>query len=1000
MNRVLIGLTILIITASCTSINSFIEGTETTDENKTALLSASAATATTIAIEAEDGADYRPFMVKSDRAASGQIYIGANSDSLNSFNTPPNDGNFVYTFQITDPGIYNLFARVITPMGSINSYWIKLDSGAWSTWGNIGPANSWSWFKYGTSLNYTAGKHTIRLAYREMSIKLDKLIITKDLNYTPSGTGDPIASPAPVSFTSDTVTKNGNLRVANNQLCNSSGTPVQLRGFSTHGIQWYPLYFNTSIPNIVKSWNIDLIRTAMYVEDYYNGNDFWNGYMAHTEEMKQWVKNYVQDAIHSGIYVIIDWHIHGNPANYTQSAVTFFTEMSQTFGGYPNVIFEICNEPVGGVPWSDIKGYAQQVIKAIRDSDPDQNQNIIIVGTPNWCQTPDIAANDPITGYNNIMYSLHFYAASHHEDIRMRVRDAVTGSNNAGNNPGMKKIPLFVTEWGTSDYGVSQNDFNESQVWMDLMNTYKLSWVNWSFSHKDESSSILLPGTSMAGPWTSADLTASGQWVVNKLPERNSGGTLSSSAAVSFSSASALAVSSKASSKPASSPSVNGALKVQTYQNGPATGYNQINERLMLVNTGPSPIALSTVKIRYYIKMQGIAEYIWACDYSPLGSGNVYGTFASINPAQAGADQYNEITFAAGAGSLDAGKSVEIQCRISKKDWSNWDCTQNYSYNPATAYTDWGKVTLYINGSRVWGTEPGGSAASSSVLSTASSAPISSVHTASAPSSAQGYITLPAKIEAESFTAMSGIQTQDCSEGTLNIGWTHMNDWIDYQIYVPATGSYSVDFRLATINNTMNFNFKSGSTLLGSVTIPNTGGWQTWQTVTKTVTLQAGYQTLRIECTMDGFNINWLELKPISGNGNKALNKSFTADSYQDSTTVPAKAADGSTSTLWQSQNSAGAHWIYVDLGSEQSVGRWSLKLNGFNGGDTAKNLKQFTLQYSSDTYNWVNKDSISDNTASSIDRSFTATSARYWRLFIENSGNEPIARLLEFELF
>lgn len=478
------------------------------------------AVGTTIAQEAESGAVYKPMFVKSDVSASEQIYVSSFNDYLYSVSNPPADGNLVYSFNITDPGTYYFWIRAMTPNYSIDSYWIRFDSASWKVWSNIGPASTWSWMKYGGSAYFSAGRHTVRLAYREITVKLDKVLITKDPNYRPSGLGNAVPVPPKTAYKSNTVTKNGNLKLVNNQLCNSAGSPVQLRGFSTHGIQWYKYFPGTTIPNMVKNWNIDLIRVAMYVEDYYNWNDFWNGYKAHPSEMKAWMKNYVNDAINSGVYVIIDWHIHNDPSQFTDLALQFFKEMSITYGKYPNVIFEICNEPLGWVSWSTIKSYSQQIIKTIRDNDSDSNPNLIIVGTPNWSQHPDIAANDPITGYANIMYSLHFYAASHKQEIRDRAVDALTGSNKAGNNYNRRKIPLFVTEWGTSDYGVSVNDFTESQTWVNFMNSYKLSWVNWSFCNKDETSSILLPTANMAGPWQSADLSASGKWVIGKLPPR------------------------------------------------------------------------------------------------------------------------------------------------------------------------------------------------------------------------------------------------------------------------------------------------------------------------------------------------------------------------------------------------------------------------------------------------------------------------------------------------
>src|SRR5690606_8900691 len=99
-----------------------------------------------------------------------------------------------------------------------------------------------------------------------------------------------------------------------------------------------------------------------------------------------------------------------------------------------HVIYEICNEPNGGVGWGTIKSYAEQVIPVIRANDPD---GIILVGTPDWSSKVWDAANDPLKGSNahNVMYAFHFYAGSHFDYSYLR--------------SALGKIPIFATEWGT-----------------------------------------------------------------------------------------------------------------------------------------------------------------------------------------------------------------------------------------------------------------------------------------------------------------------------------------------------------------------------------------------------------------------------------------------------------------------------------------------------------------------------------------------------------------------
>jgi PKD repeat protein len=123
---------------------------------------------------------------------------------------------------------------------------------------------------------------------------------------------------------------------------------------------------------------------------------------------------------------------------------------------------------------------------------------------------------------------------------------------------------------------------------------------------------------------------------------------------------------------------------------------------------------------------------------------------------------------------------------------------------------------------------------------------------------------IPGKIEAEAYNAMQGIQKQATTDtgGGQNIGYVEAGDWLDYNVNVSTAGKYNVSFRVASQVATGAFQLKVGSTVLATVKVPNTGGWQTWQTVIVPVTLVQGIQTLRILATGAGLNINWFEFKP------------------------------------------------------------------------------------------------------------------------------------------
>ncbi|RUS47874.1 glycoside hydrolase family 9 protein [Cohnella sp. AR92] len=135
---------------------------------------------------------------------------------------------------------------------------------------------------------------------------------------------------------------------------------------------------------------------------------------------------------------------------------------------------------------------------------------------------------------------------------------------------------------------------------------------------------------------------------------------------------------------------------------------NQIYAQFNIKNTGASAVSLSGLKLRYYFTKDSSASVNSYVDYAVVGSSNVNGSFVSISPAKTGADTYLELSFGSGAGSIAAGgQSGEIQIRIAKSDWANFNEADDYSYDATkSSFADWSKVTLYQNGTLVWGSEP------------------------------------------------------------------------------------------------------------------------------------------------------------------------------------------------------------------------------------------------------------------------------------------------------
>lgn len=298
------------------------------------------------------------------------------------------------------------------------------------------------------------------------------------------------------------VSQHGQLSVKNGQLVDKSGKGYQLRGMSTHGLTWFPEFVNESAFKTLRDdWNTNVVRLAMYVDEWGNGQC----YMGNKSGSLELLEKGVVICIKLDMYVIIDWHVlnPGDPSKYTNEAKSFFETVSKRYAKYPNVIYEICNEPNGGASWSgNIKPYAEKIIPVIRKNAPN---SVIIVGTPTWSQEIDKPLSDPLN-YKNVMYAFHFYAATH-AGLRSNVENCVA-----------QGLPVFVSEFGTCDAsGGGANDFNETQKWLSYFDKQGISYCNWSICNKDETCSVLRPGTSANGNWSESDLTENGKWIRNWL---------------------------------------------------------------------------------------------------------------------------------------------------------------------------------------------------------------------------------------------------------------------------------------------------------------------------------------------------------------------------------------------------------------------------------------------------------------------------------------------------
>ena len=308
---------------------------------------------------------------------------------------------------------------------------------------------------------------------------------------------EPAVFEAPSVDDSTPYGQHGALHVENGKLTDADGNTVQLYGMSTHGIAWFPQYINyDSFRTLRDDWNTNCIRLAMYTAEY-------GGYCAggDKEQLKQLVRDGVSYATELGMYVIVDWHILSDcdPNQNKDEAIAFFREMSEAFADNDNVLYEICNEPNGGTSWDSIKSYAEEVIPVIRAQKPD---TVILVGTPTWSQEIDKAAASPLDD-SNVMYTLHFYAGTHKDDLRNRLETCVQNG-----------LPVFVSEFGMCDAsGNGANDFVSTTKWLDLLNKYQISFCCWNLANKDESSSVFKASSTALSDWTDDDFNESGRWI-------------------------------------------------------------------------------------------------------------------------------------------------------------------------------------------------------------------------------------------------------------------------------------------------------------------------------------------------------------------------------------------------------------------------------------------------------------------------------------------------------
>ncbi|MBR3474720.1 MAG: glycoside hydrolase family 5 protein [Oscillospiraceae bacterium] len=298
----------------------------------------------------------------------------------------------------------------------------------------------------------------------------------------------------------------GQLQVVDGKLCSESGEPVMLRGVSFNGLITSETFLNEPLfQELSRDHGVNLIRLAMYT---YGVGAIGYCTKGDKDRHKQDIADGVNFARNQDMYVIIDWHIlsDGDPNTYVDEALLFFAEMAETYADYNNVLYEICNEP-NGVDWPTVKRYAEQVIPVIRERDPD---SVIIVGNPDWSKDLASVAADPLD-FENVLYTLHFYAATHGQDLR----DITERLSQSG-------LPIFVSEYGvTASSGGFPRDLESADLWIELLEREHISYCMWAFSTAPEPCSALKRSVLKTHGFVEADFNDTGLWLLATLEKYN-----------------------------------------------------------------------------------------------------------------------------------------------------------------------------------------------------------------------------------------------------------------------------------------------------------------------------------------------------------------------------------------------------------------------------------------------------------------------------------------------
>jgi hypothetical protein len=322
------------------------------------------------------------------------------------------------------------------------------------------------------------------------------------------------------------VEKHGALSVEGTKVIDEHGDVVTLHGMCLFWSQWCDddEWYNAGvIETLAKDWKISVLRAAISPEGRRNHytdppGTACCGYLDAPEVEYAKLTRVVEACVDQGMYVIIDWHSY-YAGDYPDESAEFFSRAAEDFGHYPNVLYELWNEPYGFetygdpivYPWDPvIKDYSNQMIAAIREKDPD---NIILVNTQEWDLRPCRAAENPVDNTYNTVIAWHSYLTSGLEQWLQNEVDCAIENGFA----------LINTEWSIAHWNGTETYFPEAgEELIQFCKDRDISWMAWCVNNKDENLSAIVPSGSPYGGWSEEDYTYTGNWFRDHIREINS----------------------------------------------------------------------------------------------------------------------------------------------------------------------------------------------------------------------------------------------------------------------------------------------------------------------------------------------------------------------------------------------------------------------------------------------------------------------------------------------